>query len=209
MKYNRKNEYLDMLKLLGFDITETQTIIFSELKLTGSENEDFTITSTYLYGYITVSYFIDHTYIQDYSNDYDDSVDISDILQEIEHVISLFTENPLICFKSITGLDSISAAINTKNLLKNLVKVKSSNVYAYGINVRNYGDNVGDIIVQFKGKHGQPDDVYIYYDVPLRVYRRWQSAPSKGHYFWVYIRNIYKYAKLTGDKRGKLKNAVN
>lgn len=133
MKYSRKHEYLDMLTLLGFDITETQTIIFSELKLTGSENEDFTVTSTYLCGYITVSYFIDNTYIQDYSNDYDDSVDISDILQEIEYVISLFTENPIVCFKTISGLDYVSAAINTKNLLENLVKVKSSNIYMHTV----------------------------------------------------------------------------
>lgn len=103
----------------------------------------------------------------------------------------------------------ITAAISTKDLTKNMVKVKSSNVWSYAMNVRSPKDKFGDVLVQFKGPNGGPGDVYIYYDVPVLTYRRWHSAQSKGHYFWKYIRNYFKYSKLTGDKRGKLANAVN
>lgn len=103
----------------------------------------------------------------------------------------------------------IMAAINTKNLAQNLVRVRSSNVWAIGFNVRNQGDNVGDLIMQFKEKNGGAGPVYIYYDVPIKLYRRMQSAPSVGHFMWVNIRNNFKYSKLTGNKRGVLPNAIN
>ena len=103
----------------------------------------------------------------------------------------------------------VMAAINTRNLAQNIVRVKSSNVWGYTINVKDRKSKFGDVIVQFKGNNGGPGDIYIYYDVPVLTYRRWHSAPSKGHYFWVYIRNNFRYSKLTGDKRGKLHNAVN
>ena len=64
------------------------------------------------------------------------------------------------------------------------------------------------MLVQFKGNNGGPGDIYIYYDVPNKVWRQFVSAPSKGAYFWRYIRNTFTYAKLTGDKRTKLKNGV-
>ena len=105
-------------------------------------------------------------------------------------------------------LDSILAA-SSRDLTKNLVRVKSSNIWSYGINIKNAGDRTGDVIVQFKAKNGGPGDIYMYFDVPVQVYRRWVNATSKGHYFWVNIRNNYRYRKLTGDKRGKLPNAVN
>lgn len=102
----------------------------------------------------------------------------------------------------------VYAASSRKNST-NLVRVKSSNLWSYGINIKNRGDNTGDLYIQFKGKTGGPGDVYMYYDVPIKLYRRMISAPSKGHFFWEFIRNAFKYSKLTGDKRGKLKNAVN
>lgn len=103
---------------------------------------------------------------------------------------------------------SILASTTSRDLMKGIVRVKSSNIWGYNINVKDK-NNFGDVIVQFKGENGGPGDVYLYYDVPVRVYRRWHSAPSKGHYFWRYIRNNYQYSKLTGNKRGKLRNAVN
>ena len=103
----------------------------------------------------------------------------------------------------------INAAIDTRDLTSTLVRVKSSNMWAYGINIRNADDEFGDVLAQFKNEGGGPGDIYIYYDVPVKVYRRWVTAPSKGHYFWQYIRNNYRYSKLTGDKTGKLKNALN
>ena len=65
------------------------------------------------------------------------------------------------------------------------------------------------MIVQFKAKEGGPGDIYIYYDVPFTLFRRWQATQSKGHFFWKHIRNYFKYSKLTGDKIGKLPNAIN
>ena len=103
----------------------------------------------------------------------------------------------------------IFAAISTKDITKNMVRAKSSNIWSYAINVRKAGDNTGDMYIQFKGKDGGPDDIYMYYDVPVRVYRRFVTSSSKGHTFWKLIRNEYRYRKLTGDKRGKLPNAVN
>lgn len=103
----------------------------------------------------------------------------------------------------------ITAAINVRDLTSNMVRVKSSNIWSYSMDIQNAGDDTGDVVVQFKGTKGGPGDIYIYYDVPVVVYRRWHTAPSKGHYFWVNIRNHFKYSKLTGDKRGKLPNAIN
>lgn len=103
----------------------------------------------------------------------------------------------------------ILAAISAKDLSKNLVRVKSSNVWAYTINVKDRKQKSGDVVCQFKNKNGGPGDVYMYYDVPLNVWRRWLAAPSKGHFFWANIRNNYYYRKLTGNKRGVLKNAIN
>ncbi len=114
-----------------------------------------------------------------------------------------------ISITSLSDRQSVLAAINTRNLAQNLVRVRSSNIWSYGLNVKDRKDKTGDLLVQFKNTNGGAGDLYIYYDVPTMVYRRWQSAPSKGHYFWIYIRNNYKYSKLTGDKHGKLKNAVN
>ena len=103
----------------------------------------------------------------------------------------------------------ILAAISTRDLSKNLVRVKSSNVWAYTINVKDRKSKTGDVLCQFKGKNGGPGDIYIYYDVPVKLWKKWLSAPSKGHFFWAYIRNNFYYSKLTGDKRGKLQNAIN
>ena len=100
----------------------------------------------------------------------------------------------------------IFSADSSKTFTNDLVRVKSSNLWSYGMQVKD--KRVGDLYIQFKNKFGGPGDVYRYYDVPIVLYRRLQSAPSKGHFFWVYVRNHYRYSKLTGDKRGRLPNAV-
>lgn len=103
--------------------------------------------------------------------------------------------------------DAITCA-SKNEILRNLIKVKSSNIWAYMIDVKDYASKVANIYVQFKGNRGQPDDIYVYYDVPVILYRKWLGAQSKGRFFWGYIRNNYKYSKLTGDKRTKLHNGV-
>jgi hypothetical protein len=62
--------------------------------------------------------------------------------------------------------------------------------------------------MQFKAKNGGPGDIYIYYDVPTKIWQRFVAAPSKGHFMWEYIRNVFTYAKLTGDKRTHLPNGI-
>ena len=79
---------------------------------------------------------------------------------------------------------NIFAAISTKEITKNMVRAKSSNIWSYAINVRNAKDSTGDMYIQFKGRDGGPDDIYMYFDVPVKIYRRFITAPSKGHFFW-------------------------
>lgn len=105
-------------------------------------------------------------------------------------------------------ISEITAGVTTRDMLNNLVRVKSSNVWAYGINIKRANDRTGDVLTQFKGPGGGPGDVYIYYDIPIALYRKWHSAPSKGSFHWKYIRNNFRYSKLTGDRRTKLKNGV-
>lgn len=97
---------------------------------------------------------------------------------------------------------------NSRQITDRIVRCKSSNIWGYAYDIQQ-GENVGTLYIQFKNESGGSGDIYRYYEVPLRVYQRFISAPSKGHLFWQLIRNKFLYSKLTGDKRGKLKNAVN
>lgn len=113
-----------------------------------------------------------------------------------------------------TELRSIFAAKkdrrSSRDITQNLVRVKSSNVWSYGVEISNSDVNIGDVYIQFKGKNGGPTGgLYKYYDVPVSLWRKFVSAPSKGHFVWKYLRNNFLYSKLDGDKRGKLPNAVN
>ena len=94
----------------------------------------------------------------------------------------------------------------TKDFVKKLARVKSSNVWSYAFQPKD--DQMGDMLMQFKAKNGGPGDIYIYYNVPNKVWQRLVAANSKGHCFWELIRNVYTYAKLTGDKRTKLANGI-
>lgn len=92
---------------------------------------------------------------------------------------------------------------------QDLMRVKSSNVWAIGVEVDNKNRKLGTVYVQFKGKNGGPDAVYRYYSVPITLYRKFVTTSSKGAFVWKYLRNNFQYSKLTGDKKGKLKNAIN
>lgn len=94
----------------------------------------------------------------------------------------------------------------TKDFVKKLMRVKSSNIWSYAFQPKDY--NKGDMLIQFKGSNGGPEDIYIYYDVPNKLWQKFVAAPSKGAFFWRHIRNVFKYGKLTGDKRTKLPNGV-
>ena len=60
-------------------------------------------------------------------------------------------------------------------------------------NVKKYGDKTGDMFIQFKGRNGGPGEIYQYFDVPISLWRRFVSAPSKGHFFYVNVRSKFKY----------------
>jgi hypothetical protein len=204
-----RNEFIDMMNFLGF--TKCENDLFS-----GQDAYEFKATLynkckihiTVVYSNIENTIFVmtsDSTKVNEYTSIdkcYDAIINYFDSFQYqiIENCVLLDTQY---------RQNVIQAAINTRDAAKNMVRVKSSNVWSYGINVRKHGDNIGDVLCQFKGTNGGPGDLYIYYDVPIRVYKRWVSAPSKGHYFWQYIRNNYKYSKLTGNKKGVLPNAIN
>ena len=104
--------------------------------------------------------------------------------------------------KPITAADKFT----TKDFIKKLIRVKSSNVWSYAFQPKDY--NVGNMLMQFKGANGGPEDIYIYYDVPSNLWQKFVAAPSKGAFFWRNIRNVFKYAKLTGDKKTKLPNGI-
>lgn len=138
--------------------------------------------------------------------------DISEACKHLDELLARHDLEVFSCAAICNPSDSktvVQAAISTRDLARNLVRVKSSNVWAYTINIRDRKDKTGDVLVQFKGPKGGPGDIYIYHDVPVLLWRRWLSATSKGHFFWENIRNVFPYRKLTGDKRGKLKNAIN
>lgn len=105
-------------------------------------------------------------------------------------------------------LQVILATRSSREITKNMSRVKSSNIYSQTINVNDPDGKVGDVYIRFH-KNGKPTDTYVYYDVPVKLYRRWLSASSKGSFFWHNMRHNFWYTKLTGDKYGKLKNSIN
>ena len=133
-----------------------------------------------------------------------------DLVEKIDSITNVF------CNK-LYARDINSAVLAKQNMKsqnrglrpQDLMRVKSSNVWAIGVEVSDDNHRMGTVYVQFKGKNGGPGDAYRYYDVPLTLYRKMTSAPSFGHFVWKYLRNNFQYSKLTGDKRGKLRNAIN
>lgn len=136
---------------------------------------------------------------------------VADAIKAIERSYDKYMYSILenVAFTAISDRKAVMAAIDTKNLAQNLVRCKSSNVWAYGMNIKDRKDKTGDLLMQFKDKNGGAGELYIYFDVPITVYRRMMSQPSVGHFFWTQIRNVYKYSHLTGNKRGVLPNAIN
>lgn len=137
---------------------------------------------------------------------------VSDVYIGIDNILEKLDEDFPDIFASVQLRSTSERAIfaaSARELTKNMVRVKSSNIWSYSINIKDAKSKFGDVYVQFKGKNGGPDDVYAYFDVPVALWRRWLTAPSKGHFFWEYIRNNYRYRKLTGDRRTHLPNGIN
>lgn len=212
---DKDREFEDAMDFLGFTrtlnnmYTENDPTVY-ELSVKSSDNKYIDVrVIKYDDGFVT-TYWIDGKRLPKSSTP-SDTLDVSKLVQNIEKMLNKYKYNMIVnsAVIDVRFRDTIMAAINTRNLADNMVRVKSSNVWSYGMNIKDRHDKTGDVLVQFKDNQGGPGDIYIYYDVEPRVYRKWQSAPSKGSYFWKNIRNRYKYSKLTGDKRGKLVNAIN
>lgn len=110
---------------------------------------------------------------------------------------------------AMSSRTTVLASISSRELTKNMVRVRSSNVWAYCINIKDRKDKEGDVLVQFKGPKGGAGDIYIYYGVPLNIWRKILASPSKGHAVWQYLRGKYTYAKLTGDRKTKMRGGIN
>lgn len=206
------NQFEDAMQMLGFTSMggdDSHSWIY-EQQSASDPNDDIVVRCLYYTDDIVVNYWVNGRRLPASKV----PKNTSDIAKTIRNIETVLTKHGYEIFSSFAliapgSLDSITAAIKTKDLMKNLVRVKSSNVWSIGMNVRKHGDNFGDMLMQFKGKDGGPGDIYIYYDVKITDYRKLVGSTSKGHSFWVLIRNNYKYSKLTGDKRGKLPNAIN
>lgn len=142
----------------------------------------------------------------DYDGRYNVGMQLVDALDWLDRRIYA---KDIFCKVVFRGIELRNKPIFASMRPQDLVRVKSSNVWAIGVEVNNENRKLGDVYVQFKGKEGGPDAVYRYYNVPLSLYRRFVGTSSKGAFLWKYLRNNFQYSKLTGDKKGKLKNAVN
>ena len=192
-------EYIECMNFLNYH----QMSYSKKHQVITNDNRTVRITASYNTDAVKLHIYTD---TKNYSREFKN---LSDVVKATEYLIPGCSIIGSFVLTDPADRSAVMAAINTRNLAQNLVRVKSSNVWAYGLNVKNNGDKTGDLIVQFKNKNGGPGNIYIYYSFPVKLYQRWQSAPSVGHFFYVYIRNNFKYSKLTGDRRGKLPNAIN
>lgn len=154
-----------------------------------------------------------HVYEDAILKDYKTFIDPLSFIDFVEstlesHGIESVALTPIDSSIIIDGKPIVAAdnRISTKDMLKKMLRVKSSNLWSYAFQPKDY--NKGTMVIQFKGPNGGPQDAYVYYDVPNKLWQKFVAAPSKGHFFWQHIRNVFKYGKLTGDKRTKLPNGV-
>jgi hypothetical protein len=209
---NHKSEFIEAMELFGFRRSEDSfykndlVYVYEEQKTEDILDGDIQIRVIYYEEGPHVTYWVNSKRVGEYA-----SPNVAQSINHIERTLKKYGYSDLITagFAPQSNRNKIMAAINTRNLAKNLVRVRSSNVWAYCINIREYGDKTGDVLAQFKANNGGPGDIYIYYNVPVNLWRKWVSASSKGHFFWKHIRNTFKYSKLTGNRRGVLPNAIN
>lgn len=212
MKTSQKSNYLDMYEaiiMMGFEQLESNFFRRVETISKDAPNDSQLIIYCELFeDSITVNVYEDAKFIQE--SRFSEPLEFIDAIQSILDTYNI-ADVKLVPIESdikINGI-MISAADNrlsTKDMLKKMIRVKSSNLWSYAFQPKDY--NTGTMLIQFKGPNGGPNDVYVYYDIPNKLWQKFVAAPSKGHFFWQNIRNIFKYGKLTGDKRTKLKNGV-
>lgn len=95
----------------------------------------------------------------------------------------------------IYPLVRIISTWNRGELDKHLVQAKtSSNIHSLA-----YDPVAKQLYIRFLGmdKSGVNRATYVYDNVPLTVYRKFFTVPSKGHYFWQAVRGKYPYRKIS------------
>ena len=215
------HSYTDQLSMLGYETSNYSNDYFREAddnlefsKVTIGENSEddlFTIDSIFRIG----------------NKEFEDHFKTSTFNKLIDHIIRTFDKYNVQVFASVIYADadasyskvlasiktlnkqSVMAAISSKDITKDMVKVKSSNIWSIAMDIRDKKDKNGTMYIQFKGKSGGPGELYCYYDVPIKLWRAFITAPSKGHFFHVNFRNALKYSHLSGDKKTKLPNGIN
>lgn len=214
----QKEDMKDALKLMGFDYVEMN--FYRRVELDG----DLVLYAELYDDAVNVTIYKDNKEVEstqftsairfiDFIHDTLNKYDIT--FEEVLEVDDLITDKGVVT--STTDIFARGARqdrhdtsrrnkTTTQDFVKKLARVKSSNVWSYAFQPKD--NNIGDMLMQFKSKNGGPGDIYIYYDVPTKIWQRLVAAPSKGHAFWELIRNVFTYAKLTGDKRTHLANGI-
>ena len=214
----QKEDMKDALKLMGFDFLEMnfyrRVELDGDLVLYAELYDDAVLITVYFKNqevssdqFTAPTRFID--FIEDTLSDYE--IETAEIVDPEELDISdkgVVCASKRVFSKSFQNSHDTSRRnkTTTQDFVKKLARVKSSNVWSYAFQPKD--EKTGDMLMQFKKKDGGPGDIYIYYNVPNKLWQRFVAAPSKGHFMWEYIRNIFTYAKLTGDKRTHLPNGI-
>lgn len=138
-------------------------------------------------------------------------IDVERLLNRLDKLIASEDRFNKVMYRSSSFREVVAKTDRRRprDIVKDLIRVNSSNVWAYGAELKNEEKDIGDIYVQFKGPKGGPGDIYRYLDVPMKLWQKFISYPSKGAFIWKYLRRNFLYSKLTGDKKGKFPNAVN
>ena len=213
----QKEDMKDALRLMGFDYLEMnfyrRVELDGDLVLYAELYDDAVMITAYKNNqsvdnrqFSSAIRFID--FIEDILNRYD--IQYSEIVEPYELEIAdkgiVFSSTDIFAARQDRHDNSRRNKTTTQDFVKKLARVKSSNVWSYAFQPKD--EKTGDMLMQFKAKNGGPGDIYIYYNVPNKIWQRLVASPSKGHAFWALIRNIYTYAKLTGDKRTHLPNGI-
>lgn len=214
----QKEDMKDALKLMGFDYLEMnfyrRVELDGDLVIYAELYDDAVVITVYKNNQPiaedTISApvrFID--FVEDILKQHD--IEVAEIVEPEELTImdnGIVTAATRIFSKDYQNSHDTSRRnkTTTQDFVKKLARVKSSNVWSYAFQPKD--EKLGDMLMQFKAKNGGPGDIYIYYNVPNKLWQRFVASPSKGHFMWQFIRNVFTYAKLTGDKRTHLPNGI-
>ena len=168
-----ESDFIDAMKLLGLE-KSTDAFYDNEdvytLSTVTDSGSDMYIRVIKYPDTIAVDYWINNKRLPNSAKPAD-TLNIARTIRNIERMMNKYGYN---IFANTAIVDRqnrfvVMAAASTKDATKNLVKVRSSNVWAYGMNIKDRKSKVGDLLVQFKDTQGGPGDIYIYYDVPIIV----------------------------------------